>query len=97
MIPSYMAPKVAQPKPPARLGLTTPVPVYEPETAPYVRPLKLAAEDRLRVMAAAHAVRKAYPGPIGDLAHAEILAHGELGYLGDPNTAVLRLIAELLD
>jgi len=97
MIPSYMVPTVPQPKPPQRIGLTTPEQVYTPETAPYVRPMRLAAEDRMRVMAAAHAVRKAYPGPIGDLAHAEILAHGELGYLGDPNTAVLRLIAELLD
>lgn len=97
MIPNYIVPRVPQPKPPARTGLTTPEPVYSSDVTPITRPAKFEATDRLKAMAAAHVVRKLYPGPAGEVLHAEILAWNECGWWGDPRSPVARLVAQLAE
>lgn len=85
--------RMAQPeRHPIVLG--TPEPEYIP-APPYLRPETLTSDEKKQALQAAHKVRARYPGPAGELLYAELVAFNDLGYLGDPNGAIRRLIREL--
>jgi hypothetical protein len=54
------------------------------------------AHERSRVRAAAHHARRAYPGPLGELAHRELSAYAEFGYRFAADALVPRLATEIL-
>jgi hypothetical protein len=49
-----------------------------------------------RLRAAAEHARRVLPGPLGELAARELLAHAELGYFGAPDALVPQLARQVL-
>jgi hypothetical protein len=56
----------------------------------------LALHEQSRLRAAAHHARRAFPGPVGDLLHRELLAHAEFGYRMWADALIPRLAADVL-
>lgn len=93
---NYLPPAVIRPPTPAFVR-TTPEPVYV-ETGPVRpedKPEQIDRHNHMRALAAAHNVRKVYPGPAGEILASEITAWKDLGCIGLPSAPVVRLIAEL--
>lgn len=57
---------------------------------------RLAAHEIARLRAAAVHARRAIPGPLGELAARELLAHAEFGYLGHRDALVPQLVRQVL-
>lgn len=93
---NYLPPLTVKPPQPAFVP-TTPVPVYveaEP-IRPEDRPVGLEQHERVQALAAAHQVKKRYPGPAGEILANEITAWHHMGFRVDNASPVARLIREL--
>lgn len=77
--------------------LATPEPLYDAPAPPYHRPATLTSDEKKQALQAAHKVRQRYPGAAGDILYGELVAFNDLGYLGDPNGPIRRLIRELTE
>lgn len=63
---------------------------------PYVRPVDMDREEKMRLRAAAFRVTKVYPGPAGQILARELLAAEEFGYVGHRQSVTWQLADQVL-
>lgn len=80
------------------MELTTPHPVYVDPHPVRVdeKPPAMAGHEKLQAMTAAHHAKLKYPGAAGEVLAAEINAFVTFGFRGDNNSAIARLIRDLI-
>lgn len=67
---------------------------YDPP--PYVRPVDMDREEKMRLRAAAFRVTKVYPGPAGQVLARELMAAEEFGYVGHRGSLTWQLADQVL-